>query len=140
MKIGFIGAAAVAQSLARGAIQVGRKVVVSARRGLQALWDLVAGLGQRVSDAVQELAQLEWVMLAAPWVQVPSPLEGLHKLEGRILADAPTLLPRSSRYSFSRTLGTKASEFVAAHASRARVVKMFYAIRMERYDKNSEVS
>src|SRR6202035_2440622 len=88
MKIGFIGAGAVAQSIAKSAIQAGHEVVLSARRGPQALGDIVAGLGPRASaDTVQEVARFELVMLAVPWLQVPSALDGLPNWAGRILVD-----------------------------------------------------
>ena len=137
MKIGFIGAGAVAQSIARSAIQAGHEVVLSARRGPQALGDIVAGLGQNASaDAVQEVARLELVMLAVPWLQVPSALDGLPNWAGRILVDTTNPFTQLEPELVLADLGgTGASEIVAAHAPEARVVKAFNAIRMEHYDK-----
>ncbi|ANB75771.1 NADPH-dependent F420 reductase [Paraburkholderia phytofirmans] len=137
MKIGFIGAGAVAQSLARSAIQAGHEVVLSARRGPQGLRDIVAELGPKASaDAVQEVAQLELVMLAVPWLQVPSALEGLPDWGGRILVDTTNPFSQVEPELILADLGgTGASEIVAAHAPGARVVKAFNAIRMEYYDK-----
>ena len=137
MKIGFIGAGAVAQSLARSAIQAGHEVVLSARRGPQGLRDIVAELGPKASaDAVQEVAQLDLVMLAVPWPQVPSALEGLPDWAGRILLDTTNPFTQLEPELVLADLGgTGASEIVAAHAPEARVVKAFNAIRMEHYDK-----
>jgi len=137
MKIGFIGAGAVAQSIAKSAIQAGHEVVLSARRGPQALRDIVAGLGPRASaDTVQEVARLELVMLAVPWLQVPSALEGLPHWAGRILVDTTNPFSQLEPELVLADLGgTGASEIVAAHAPGARVVKAFNAIRMEHYDK-----
>ena len=137
MKIGFIGAGAVAQSIARSAIQAGHEVVLSARRGPQALGDIVAGLGANASaDTVQEVAGLELVMLAVPWLQVPSALEGLPNWAGRILVDTTNPFTQLEPELVLADLGgTGASEIVAAHAPGARVVKAFNAIRMEHYDK-----
>ncbi|NPT59307.1 NADPH-dependent F420 reductase [Paraburkholderia elongata] len=137
MKIGFIGAGAVAQSIARSAIQAGHEVVLSARRGPQALGDIVARLGPKASaDAVQEVAQLELVMLAVPWPQVPSALEGLPNWDDRILVDTTNPFTQVEPELVLADLGgTGASEIVAAHAPGARVVKAFNAIRMEHYDK-----
>ena len=137
MKIGFIGAGAVAQSIARSAIQAGHEVVLSARRGPQALGDIVAGLGPRASaDTVQEVARLELVMLAVPWLQVPSALDGLPNWAGRILVDTTNPFTQLEPELVLADLGgTGASEIVAAHAPEARVVKAFNAIRMEHYDK-----
>jgi predicted dinucleotide-binding enzyme len=137
MKIGFIGAGAVAQSIASSAIQAGHEVVLSARRGPQALRDIVAGLGPRASaDTVQEVARLELVMLAVPWLQVPSALDGLPNWVGRILVDTTNPFTQYEPELVLADLGgTGASEIVAAHAPEARVVKAFNAIRMEHYDK-----
>jgi predicted dinucleotide-binding enzyme len=137
MKIGFIGAGAVAQSIARRAIQAGHEVVLSARRGPQALGDIVAGLGPNASaDTVQEVARLELVMLAVPWLQVPSALDGLPNWAGRILVDTTNPFTQLEPELVLADLGgTGASEIVAAHAPGARVVKAFNAIRMEHYDK-----
>lgn len=137
MKIGFIGAGAVAQSIARSAIQAGHEVVLSARRGPQALGDIVAGLGPKASaDTVQEVARLELVMLAVPWLQVPSALDGLPNWAGRILVDTTNPFTQLEPELVLADLGgTGASEIVAAHAPGARVVKAFNAIRMEHYDK-----
>jgi hypothetical protein len=137
MKIGFIGAGAVAQSIARSAIQAGHEVVLSARRGPQALGDIVAGLGPNASaDTVQEVARLELVMLAVPWLQVPSALDGLPNWAGRILVDTTNPFTQlEPELVLADLRGTGASEIVAAHAPGARVVKAFNAIRMEHYDK-----
>lgn len=137
MKIGFIGAGAVAQSIARSAIQAGHDVVLSARRGPQALRDIVAGLGARASaDTVQEVARLDLVMLAVPWLQIPSALEGLPNWAGRILVDTTNPFTQYEPELVLADLGdTGASEVVAAHAPGARVVKAFNAIRMEHYEK-----
>jgi len=137
MKIGFIGAGAVAQSIARSAIQAGHEVVLIARRGPQALGDIVAGLGPNASaDTVQEVARLELVMLAVPWLQVPSALDGLPNWAGRILVDTTNPFTQLEPELVLADLGgTGASEIVAAHAPEARVVKAFNAIRMEHYDK-----
>ncbi|CAE6860663.1 hypothetical protein R69746_07799 [Paraburkholderia aspalathi] len=137
MKIGFIGAGAVAQSIARSAIQAGHEVLLSARRGPQALGDVVAGLGPNASaDTVQEVARLELVVLAVPWLQVPSALSGLPNWAGRILVDTTNPFTQLEPELVLADLGgTGASEIVAAHAPEARVVKAFNAIRMEHYDK-----
>ncbi|WOD13826.1 NADPH-dependent F420 reductase [Paraburkholderia kirstenboschensis] len=137
MKIGFIGAGAVAQSIARSAIQAGHEVVLSARRGPQALGDIMAALGPNASaDTVQEVAGLDLVVLAIPWLQVPSALDGLPNWAGRILVDTTNPFTQYEPRLILADLGDKgASEIVAAHAPAARVVKAFNAIRMEHFDK-----
>ncbi|WOD13720.1 NADPH-dependent F420 reductase [Paraburkholderia kirstenboschensis] len=121
MKIGFIGAGAVAQSIARSAIQAGHEVVLSARRGPQALGDIMAALGPNASaDTVQEVAGLDLVVLAIPWLQVPSALDGLPNWAGRILVDTTNPFTQYEPRLILADLGDKgASEIVAAHAPAA---------------------
>src|SRR5260370_40413703 len=132
MKCGFMGAGAVAQSIARSAIQAGHEVVLSARRGPQALGDIVAGLGPNASaDTVQEVARLELVMLAVPWLQVPSALDGLPNWAGRILVDTTNPFTQLEPELVLADLGgTGASEIVAAHAPEALRGKGVNAIRI----------
>ena len=68
MKIGFIGAGAVAQSIARSAIQAGHEVVLIARRGPQALGDIVAGLGSfhRLKENLMDSHSVQ-PRYQAPW-------------------------------------------------------------------------
>jgi predicted dinucleotide-binding enzyme len=101
------------------------------------LGDIVAGLGPNASaDTVQEVARLELVILAVPWLQVPSALDGLPNWAGRILVDTTNPFTQLEPELVLADLGgTGASEIVAAHAPGARVVKAFNAIRMEHYDK-----
>jgi 8-hydroxy-5-deazaflavin:NADPH oxidoreductase len=88
MKIGFIGAGAVAQSIARSAIQAGHEVVLSARRGPQALGDIVAGLGPNASaDTVQEVAPVRAGHARRSMASSPVALDGLPNWSGRILVD-----------------------------------------------------
>lgn len=137
MKIGFIGAGAVARSIARSAIQAKHEVVFSSRRGPHALRDTVAELGPQASaDTAREVVRLDLVMLAVPWLQVPSALEGLPNWAGRILVDTTNPFAQYEPELVLADLGGRgASEIVAAHAPGARVVKAFNAIRMEHYDK-----
>jgi hypothetical protein len=82
------------------------------------------------------VARLDLVMLAVPWLQVPSALEGLPNWAGRILVDTTNPFTQYEPELVLADLGdTGASEIVAAHAPGARVVKAFNAIRMEHYDK-----
>ncbi|WP_206996214.1 NADPH-dependent F420 reductase [Trinickia mobilis] len=140
MKIGFIGAGAVARSIAKSAIQAEHEVLLSARRGPQGLRDIVGVLGTKASAvSVEEAARLEMVVLAVPWLQVPAALEGLPNWEGRILVDTTNPFAQVEPELVLADLGgTGASELVAALAPGARVVKAFNAIRMEHYDKGPQ--
>jgi 8-hydroxy-5-deazaflavin:NADPH oxidoreductase len=140
MKIGFIGAGAVAQSIAAFAIKAGHEVVLSSRRGPEASNDIVARLGPQASAAtVREVARLDVVVLAVPWPQVESALNDLPNWNRRILVDATNPFEQYEPTLVLADLGGKgASEIVAAHAPGARVVKAFNAIRMEHFDRGGE--
>ena len=89
MKFGTIGAGAVALAFGREALARGHEVVLSSRRGPDALADQVAELGRGASAAsVEDAASLEYVLLAVPWRNVEPALKGLAAWNGRVLIDA----------------------------------------------------
>jgi 8-hydroxy-5-deazaflavin:NADPH oxidoreductase len=89
MKFGTIGAGAVALAFGREALARGHEVVLSSRRGPDALGDKVAGLGRGASAAsVEAAARLDYVLLAVPWRHVESALKSLPAWNGRVLIDA----------------------------------------------------
>src|SRR5260370_23782147 len=89
MKFGTIGAGAVALAFAREALARGHEVVLSSRRGPDALGDKVAELGRGASAAsVEEAGSLDYVLLAVPWRNVESALKSLPAWNGRVLIDA----------------------------------------------------
>src|SRR5256885_11738510 len=115
MKFGTIGAGAVALAFAREALARGHEVVLSSRRGPDALADKVAELGRGASAAsVDEAASLEYVLLAVPWRNVESALKGLPAWNGRVLIDAtnPFVQP-SPKLVLADLRGKRASEAVA---------------------------
>src|SRR5690349_6202577 len=64
MRIGTIGAGEVALAVAREALARGHEIVLSSRRGPDALVDKVSELGRGVSAAtVEEAASLDYVLL-----------------------------------------------------------------------------
>src|SRR2546427_725622 len=78
MKFGTIGAGAVALAFGREALARGHQVVLSSRRGPDALVDKVAELGRGASaGSVEEAASLEYVLLAVPWRHVELALKSL---------------------------------------------------------------
>src|SRR5213596_1080285 len=84
MKFGTIGAGAVALAFGREALARGHEVVLSSRRGPDALVDKVAELGRGASAAsVEEAASLDYVLLAVPWRNVESALKSLPAWNGR---------------------------------------------------------
>ena len=97
MKFGTIGAGAVALAFGREALARGHEVVLSSRRGPDALVDKVAELGRGASAAsVEEAASLDYVLLAVPWRNVESALKSLPAWKGRVLI-AMRRIPSSRR-------------------------------------------
>jgi len=137
MKFGTIGAGAVALAFAREALARGHEVVLSSRRGPDALADKVAELGRGASAAsVDEAASLEYVLLAVPWRNVESALKGLPAWNGRVLIDATNpFVETSPKLALADLGGKSASEVVAALAPGARIVKAFNSIVIDRFNE-----
>jgi predicted dinucleotide-binding enzyme len=137
MKIGTIGAGEVALAFAREALAQGHEVVLSSRRGPEALAAKVAELGKGASAApVADAASLDYMLLAVPWNNVEEALSGLPDWNGRVLIDATNPF---SEYSPKLVLadlnGIGASEIVAGFAKGARIVKAFNSIVTVRFNE-----
>jgi 8-hydroxy-5-deazaflavin:NADPH oxidoreductase len=137
MKIGTIGAGVVALAFAREALAQGHEVVLSSRRGPDALSDKVAKLGRGASVAsVSEAASLDYVLLAVPWKSIEVALKGLPAWNGRVLIDATNpFVETSPRLVLADLGGTGASEVVAGFAPGARIVKAFNSIVTARFNE-----
>ncbi len=137
MKFGTIGAGTVALAFARAALAVGHEVVVSSRRGPEALAGKVADLGRGASAGTVEVAaSLDYVLLAVPWPSVEDALSGLPAWNGRVLIDATNPFIEYSPKLVLADLGGKgASEVVAALATDARIVKAFNSIVTARFNE-----
>src|SRR5881628_2806021 len=135
MKFGTIGAGAVALAFGREALARGHEVVLSSRRGPDALVDKVAELGRGASaTSVEEDASLDYVLLAVPWRNVESALKSLPAWNGRVLIDATNPFVETSPKLVLADLGGKgASEVVAALAPGAR--KAFNSIVTARFNE-----
>src|SRR2546423_15342623 len=122
MKFGTIGAGAVALAFGREALARGHEVVLSSRRGPDALVDKVSELGRGASAAtVEEAASLDYVLLAVPWNNVEAALQGLPEWNGRVLIDATNPFAETSPKLVLADLGgIGASEIVASFAPGAR--------------------
>src|SRR6266851_4667244 len=108
MKFGTIGAGAVALAFGREALARGHEVVLSSRRGPDALSDKVAELGRGASAApVEEAASLDYVLLAVPWRNVESALKSLPAWNGRVLIDATNPFVETSPKLVLADLGGK---------------------------------
>src|SRR5438093_8636158 len=125
MNFGTIGAGAVALAFAREALARGHEVVLSGRRGGDALAHKVAELGHGASaTSVEEAASLDYVLLAVPWRNVESALKSLPAWNSRVLIDATNPFVETSPKLVLADLGGKgASEVVSALAPGPRVVK-----------------
>src|SRR5712691_9525379 len=139
MRFGTIGAGAVALAFGREALARGHEVVLSSRRGPDALGDKVAELGRGASAAsVEEAASLDYVLLAVPWRNVESALKSLPAWNGRVLIDATNPFVETSPKLVLADLGGKgASEVVAALAPGARIVKAFNSIVTDRLNQTA---
>ncbi|NTH44006.1 NADPH-dependent F420 reductase [Agrobacterium rhizogenes] len=131
MKIGFLGAGVVAQTIAKHALSFGHEVVFSNSRGPESLASLVKELGPGASaGTVQEAAEQEIVVLAVMWPGVQKALFAVADWKGRLLVDATNRVAGFSPLSLGDISGRTSSEIVADLAPGARVVKAFNSVPM----------
>jgi len=123
MKIGFIGAGNVAQTLSRHFMQAGHEAILSNSRGPETLSGLIRQLGPRSSAGTNiDAAAAEVVILATPWAKVPEALKGIH-WKDKILVDTTNHFDSTFKVI---QLGNKTgSEIVAEFALGAKVLKAF---------------
>ena len=131
MKIGFIGAGRMAETIGRHLIGAGHEIVLSSSRGPEALAGLVVNLGPLASAGYkQEAAECDVVILATNWADAPEALKGID-WRGRILVDGTNAhmdeKPDTSAAGVARSVaaleGRTSSEIVATMAPGARLVK-----------------
>lgn len=134
MRIGIIGAGAVAQAFARKAIDAEHTVVFSNSRGVESLTPVVANFGRWATAAtIEEAANNSVVLLAAPWLKVEAILRGLPTWRGQILIDATNGFKDDGLVDFG---AGSSSETVAALAPGARVVKAMNSLFMTNFVRN----
>lgn len=133
MKIGMLGAGAVAQAIARHAIRHGHEVVLSNSRGPASLAPLVEDLGALAAAASPaEAAAADLVVLAVPWPRIPDAVAGLPRLDKTIVIDATNQFASLSPKPEIADLGDlTGSEYVASLLPGARVVKAFNALYVQ---------
>ncbi len=127
MQIGTIGAGALAQAFSKRVLKAGFNVKLSNNRGPESLREIVNQLG-RGATAVpkEEAAACEMVLLAVPWDNVLETLAGLPQWKNQILIDGVNPFHGKSRsFSPAKVGNLSTSQFVAALAPGARVVKAF---------------
>jgi 8-hydroxy-5-deazaflavin:NADPH oxidoreductase len=134
MKIGILGAGNVGLAVGRRLTTAGHHVMLSSKRGPDALTPVAQSIG---ADAVSitEAAAQELVLLAVPWLAVPDTLDPLPNWQGRILIDATNPFVTFDPLQLADLEGRSASTIVAEHAPGARVVKAFNSIAMTNFEK-----
>lgn len=131
MRIGFIGAGTVAQTIAKHVLPRGHQIVLSNSRGAESLAPLVKQLGAGASaGSPQEAADQELVVLAVGWWNVQKALSAIPDWRGRILVDTTNRLAGVNPFRLGDVSGRTSSEMVADHAPGARVVKAFNSVPM----------
>ncbi|WP_431875724.1 NADPH-dependent F420 reductase [Amycolatopsis sacchari] len=126
MDFGTIGAGTIGQAIARHLVAAGHRVVLSNRRGPDALGDTVARLGPLAgAGTVTEAAAAEMVFLAVRWQDIPAALAEVSSWDGRILVDTTNQMTGLTPRDYVDLGSDTGSEFVARHAPGARVVKAF---------------
>src|ERR1700726_2147659 len=131
MKIGFIGASAVAQTISKHVLPYGHQVVLSNSRGPDSLVSLVKELGPGAEAGTpQQAAEQDLVVLAVNWSSVQAALFSIADWKGRILVDATNRLASYSPLTLGDISGRTSSEIVADLAPGAKVVKAFNSVPM----------
>jgi predicted dinucleotide-binding enzyme len=116
-RIGIIGAGRLGQAMARTALRAGRSVVIANSRGPDSLTSVVSELGEGVTaGTVNEAAAARIVVLAVPWDQVHSAVDGI-EWNGQIVIDA------TNDWAADDLQGRTSSEIVADLVAPAPVVK-----------------
>ncbi|MFM0500275.1 NADPH-dependent F420 reductase [Paraburkholderia caffeinilytica] len=131
MKIGFIGASTVAQTIAKHVLPLGHQVMLSNSRGPDSLADVVKELGAGATAGTpQQVAEQDIVVLAVRWSSVQPALFGVPDWKGRILVDATNRVASYTPLSLGDISGRTSSEIVADLAPGAKVVKAFNSVPM----------
>jgi predicted dinucleotide-binding enzyme len=116
-RVGIIGAGRLGEAMARTALRAGRSVVIANSRGPDSLTSVVSELGEGVTaGTVNEAAAARIVVLAVPWDQVHSAVDGI-EWNGQIVIDA------TNDWAADDLQGRTSSEIVADLVAPAPVVK-----------------
>lgn len=131
MRIGFIGAGGVAQTISKHVLPLGHKVVLSNTKGPESLAKLVKALGFGAEAGTpQQAAEQDIVVLAVMWPQVEASLASIPNWKGRVLVDATNRIASMNPFSLGDLSGPTSSEIVAGHTLGAKVVKAFNSVTM----------
>jgi 8-hydroxy-5-deazaflavin:NADPH oxidoreductase len=131
MKIGFIGAGVVAQTIAKHVLPFGHTVLLSNTRGPDSLANLVKELGRGATAGTpQQATDQDIVVLAVNWWNVESALSIIPNWKGRILVDTTNRLASYNPPTIGDVSGRTSSEIVANYVPGAKVVKAFNNVPM----------
>lgn len=140
MKIGMIGAGAVALGVGRYAIAAGHQVVLASRSGGEKLTSAVEKLGKGAAGgSIEEVLACDIVVLAVPWKNVGDVLGALPPWRGQVLVDATNPFIETDPKLVLADLGDRgASEVIAGLSPGARIVKAFNSIVMKNFEAGPE--
>ena len=131
MRIGFLGAGVVAQTISRHVLPLGHQVVLSNTRGADSLRPLAAQLGRGATAGTpRQAAEQDIVVLAVNWPNVQAALFSVPDWSGRVLVDATNRVAGYDPFTLGDLSGRTSSEIVADLAPGARVVKAFNSVPM----------
>jgi predicted dinucleotide-binding enzyme len=131
MRIGFLGAGVVAQTIARHMLPLGHQVVLSNTKGPDSLTPLLTELGPGASAGTpQQAAEQDIVVLAVNWPNVQNALFSVPDWSGRVLVDATNRVAGYEPFTLGDLSGRTSSEIVADLAPGASVVKAFNSVPM----------
>jgi 8-hydroxy-5-deazaflavin:NADPH oxidoreductase len=126
MNFGTIGAGTIAQALARHLVTAGQRVMLSNSRGPSTLDEVVSNLGPLASaGTAAQAAQADMVFLTVMWPDIPAAMADLPPWDGRILVDSTNQFVRTDPVEVADVGDQTGSEWVAALAPGARVIKAF---------------
>src|SRR6267378_1589949 len=141
MEIGTIGAGDLAQAFAKRVIRAGYEVKLSNSRGPESLREIVMRLGPGATAGTREEAvACEMVLLAVPWDNVPETLASLPKWRNQILIDGVNPFHgKAGGFTPAHVGNLSTSQFVAALAPGARVVKAFNHMLVTSIDDDTTI-
>ncbi len=127
MKLGILGAGAIARAVAALASQRGHEVMVSNSRGPETLAEIAVALGCQAGTSAEAAAFGDLVLVAIPFHACRSLAPG--PLAGKIVMDACNHYPgRDGADTALEAMADTSGQVLARQLPQARVVKIFNAI------------
>jgi len=135
MRIGFIGAGIVAQTIAKHVLPFGHQVMLSNTHGPDSLGQVVEQLGPGAAAGTpQQAAEQDIVVLAVGRSSAQAALFSIPDWKGRILVDATNRVASYNPLTLGDISGRTSSEIVADLAPGAKVIKAFNSVPMSWID------